>query len=324
MTHFRPPGATRAIESQLPGLLEHFASAGDERALARSHMLACDLHWLGARATPAGDELRLAGEHARKANDEGLRQQALDAYVAMLRYGSLDARTMSEQLDAIERERPGPRLAASVDMGRSVVAQLDGRVDEARRLMHRAVDRIRSLGNPKTVGDTAQTHGELELWLGDPAAALEPLERSDAILARLGERSIRSTTQAFLAQAYWRLGNVDAARAAIKLAEELGGTDDVGTLIETHRVRAQMALACGDGEAAERWARSAVDHAFSTDGLVDQANTKLDLARVLTVLERPEEAIPEARAALELFLTKGDRPGANQTRALLNELGDRE
>ena len=324
MTHVRPPGATRAIESQLPGMLEHFARVGDERALVRSHMLAYNLHWMKARATPAGEELRLAAEHARKANDDGLRERALASYVGTQRYSTLDARTISEQLDAIERERPGPYLAASIDSGRSTVAWLDGRADEARQLMHRAADRFRSLGNSKTVASIAQAQGQLELWLGDPAAALETLQRGDAILARLGEHSTRSTTQAFLAQAHWRLGSVDAAREAIELAEELGGTDDVGTLIETHQVRAQMALAGGDGEAAERWARSAVDHAFATDGLVDQANTKLDLARVLTVLERPKEASREARAALDLFLTKGDRPGANQTRALLNELGDRD
>ena len=324
MTHFRPPGATQAIESQLPGMLEHFARVGDERALARAHILACDIYWLKAHATPAAEELRLAAEHARKANDEGLRERALASYVATLRYSSLDVRTISERLDAIERERPGPYLAAGVEMGRSTVAGLEGRADEARRLIHRAADRFRSLGNSKTVAGVEQDLGHLELSLGDPGAALEALERSDAIFARLGERAARSTTQAFLAQAHWRLGSVDASRAALELAEELGGTDDVGTMIETHRVRAQMALAGGDGEAAERWARSAVDQAFATDALVDQANSKLALARVLAGLERPEEAVAEACAALELFLTRGDRPGADQTRAVLNELRDRE
>ena len=91
--------------------------------------------------------------------------------------------------------------------------------------------------------------------------------------------------------------------------------------IITHGVRAQLALADGDGEAAEHWARSAADHASRTDDPVDQANTKLDLARVLTALGRPEEAIPEARAALDLFLTKGDRTGLKAARALLDELG---
>ena len=71
MTHFRPPGATQAIESQLPGMLEHFARVGDERALARTHILACDLYWMKARATPAAEELRLAAEHARKAKRRG-------------------------------------------------------------------------------------------------------------------------------------------------------------------------------------------------------------------------------------------------------------
>ena len=324
MTHSRPPGATRAIESQLPGMLEHFARVGDERALARTHILACDLYWMKARATPAAEELRLAAEHARKAKDEGLRERALASYVATLRYSSLDAPTISERLDAIERERLGPYLAAAVEMGRSAVAGLEGRADEARRLVHCAADRFRSLGNSKTVAGIEQDIGHLELSLGDPGAALEALERSDAILARLGERSSRSTTQAFIAQAHWRLGSVDAARAALELAEELGGTDDVGTMIETHRVRAQMALAGGDGEAAERWARSAVDQAFATDALVDQADSKLALARVLAGLGRPQDAVAEARAALELFLTRGDRPGADQTRAVLNELRGRE
>jgi hypothetical protein len=91
--------------------------------------------------------------------------------------------------------------------------------------------------------------------------------------------------------------------------------------IITHGVRVQLALAEGDGEAAERWAQSAVDHASLTDHIVHQANTKLDLARVLTTLERAEAAIAEARAALDLFLTKGDQPGARQARALLHELG---
>jgi hydrogenase-4 transcriptional activator len=186
--------------------------------------------------------------------------------------------------------------------------------------MQEAADRFWSLGNAKVIGDIDQDQGQLELWLGDPAAALAALQRSDATFARLGERPTRSTAQAFLAQAHWRLGHVDAARAAVELAEELCGTDDVATMIETHRVRAQMELAGGNGEAAERWARSALEHALATDGIVDQATTRLDLARILGALARPHEAISEARIALELFEAKGDRPRADRTRALLDEL----
>jgi hypothetical protein len=43
--------------------------------------------------------------------------------------------------------------------------------------------------------------------------------------------------------------------------------------IITHGVRAQRALADGDVEVAERWARNAVDYASLTDDLVHNANT---------------------------------------------------
>ena len=67
----------------------------------------------------------------------------------------------------------------------------------------------------------------MELSARDPEAALAALQRSDAILAALGERALRSTTQALLAQAYWQLGNTAAAAAAIELTEELGDPADL-------------------------------------------------------------------------------------------------
>jgi tetratricopeptide (TPR) repeat protein len=286
-------------------------------------MVAYFLPWIRGLATPAADELRLAAQHARNAADDGLRERALAGYVGVLRYGRRDARTIAEELDAIERENPGPYLAASVASLRSEVARLDGRSSEARRLAQRATAGFRSLGISEREVAYDQLLGRMELLAGDPAAALAALQRSDAILAQLGERGLRSTTQAFLAHAHALLGNTDAARAAIELTEELGDAQDVVNFIITHGVRARLALADGDGATAERWARSAVNYASRTDDIVDQANTRLDLARVLAALERPEHATSEASEALNLFLTKGDRPGTNQTRALLEELGPR-
>jgi class 3 adenylate cyclase/DNA-binding SARP family transcriptional activator len=321
MMSARPRGSTRAIASRLPGLLKHFARVGDERSLARAHMVAYFPHWLRARWAAAGDEFRLAAQHARNAGDDGLWERALAGYVATLQYGRADPRTTAQELDAIEREQPGSYLMASVDLMRGELARRNGNYSEARRLAKRASERLRSLGLPEMEAGCEAGLGDLELSAGDPTAALAALQRSDAILAQLGERGLRSTTQALLSQAYCRLGNTAAADAAIERSEELGDPDDVVNLIITHGVRAQRALGDGDGEAAERWARSAVNHASSTDSLVQQANTKLELARVLTALKRPQEAVPAARAALDLFLTVGDRPSAHQTRALLHELG---
>jgi hypothetical protein len=104
--------------------------------------------------------------------------------------------------------------------------------------------------------------------------------------------------------------------------------------IITHGVRAQRALADGDVEVAERWARNAVDYASLTDDLVHNANTNsTSLASfyphssvTVTALERNRTRAPGSRdsgstRSARPVLTKGDRPGAHQTRALLHELG---
>jgi hypothetical protein len=88
----------------------------------------------------------------------------------------------------------------------------------------------------------------------------------------------------------------------------------------THRVRARLALADEDQEAAERWARSAVHDAFLTDFVRFQAAAKLDLARVLSASGRRDEALAEALEALAIHEAKGDRPGIAKTQALLVQL----
>ena len=50
------------------------------------------------------------------------------------------------------------------------------------------------------------------------------------------------------------------------------------------------------------------------------AYAELGLARILSAIGRKAEATSEARIALELYEGKGDRPGATETQALLDEL----
>jgi len=314
-----PEGATQAVASALPGLLEQLERAGDERGLAQAHMVAFSVHWGVSLATPAAHEVRLAAEHAGNAGDEGLRSRALGWYVATLMWGPVPARAMAVELDDIERQRPGAYLRPFVDLGRSEVQRLKGDFAAARRFAVRGVERLASLGLTIEGGAWQQLAG-VELTAGDLAAALAALSRCDAILEAAGERGFRSTTQANLAEIHELRGDRDAAHAALALSDELTATEDEANYAITHRVRARLALADGDTGAAEAWARSAVEHAFRTDFAVDHARTTLELGRVLEALDRPGEAAPEARAALELFQGKGDRTGEAQAKALLDQL----
>jgi class 3 adenylate cyclase len=317
----RPDEGVQMIQAQLPDLLEQLAKEGDERGLAKAHLVAFLPHWLDTRATPAAEQVLLAAEHARKAGDEGLRSRALGEYVMALILGRDDAATITRELDLLTSEEPGPYLAAFIDLARSELERMVGHFDEARSLVERATATFEALGSRTFAGGCAQSMAWICFSAGDPAGAVVALERADAALAALGERSFRSTTHAMLARAYELSGDHAAARAAVDLAESLGAAEDRVNFVITHTVRACLALTDRDEQAAERWARSAIDYALLSDFILIQAQAKLTLADVLAALGRRDEAATEAREALTLYESKGDQPSAAQARAALEALG---
>jgi tetratricopeptide (TPR) repeat protein len=170
-------------------------------------------------------------------------------------------------------------------------------------------------------GGSDQLLGRIERLSGRPARARDLLLRSDSFFERVGDRGFRSTTLAQLAQIHEELGDRDAARSAIELCEQIGGREDVINFAITNAVRARLAVAEGDADAAERWARSAVDRAFETDFTFTRGETLLTLALVLEKRGRREESVAEANRALELFEAKGDRGYMALARTVLKELG---
>ncbi len=318
LVYAKPGEANETIESRLPRMLEELRRSGDDRGLAKAHMLAFWTRWTASQATLAGAEVRLAARHARTAGDTGLWSRALGWYVATLIYGPQNATMIAAELDAIEAEQHGPYLAAFVDLGRGEVERLGRRFAEACRLTERALAAFRALGIHTMAATCEQTLAWIELSEGDVAEALASLLRADAILADAGERSARSTTQAMLARAHELLGDRAGARAAVEFAEELSAPQEALNYATTHGVRARLALAAGDAEAAERWARSAVACARKTDFAVLQARATLELAQVLSACGRMKEASSEARMALGLFNAKGDEPGSDAALALLD------
>ncbi len=320
LVYAKPGEAAAVIEANLPRMLERLARSGDDRGLAKAHMLGFWLRWTANRATLAAEQARLAAQHARSAGDIGLRSRALAWYVATLMYGPANTAAMATELAAIEQEEPGPYLAAFVDLGRGEVARLVGRFDEARRLTGHAFESFRALGTQTMAAGSEQFRAWIELSAGDGAAAIGALQRADAMLAELGERSLRSTIQALLARAQEMERAPGEAQSALELAEELSAPQEAINYAITHEVRARLALAAGDLEAAERWARSAVEYAFKTDFVEHHAGARLGLAHVLAARGRTEEARSEGQLSLRLFSAKGDRRGEEVAQALLDGL----
>jgi tetratricopeptide (TPR) repeat protein len=304
-------------------MFARLSGTGKHRDIAKAHIAADSVNKRAGRWTVAAEHARLAAEHARLAGDDGLRSRALSSYLVSIMYGPHSTEAVTQALDTIEREEPGPYLAAYVNRGRGEVARLEGRFGDARRLLRVATDAFLALGLLDRVAGCEQDRVWTELSAGDAAAAVEASLRSDAILTGVGDASFHATSQALLAQSYERLGNFDAARAALEVAESIGAPDDVITYAITRCVRARLALGEGDRDAAERWARSAVDRSSATDDIVIRAEATLELAGVLLERDSRDEAVAQAQTALDLFVAKGHRPGADLAQALLAQLGSR-
>jgi len=317
----RPDGVGQRIQSLLPGMLAQLAERDDERGLAKAHLAAFWAHWAVSQARPSAAELRLAADHAARAGDNGLRARALGWQVAALLWGPFDVEQVTQELKALEREQDvGPFLVASVTLLRGELARLHGDLDEALAITKQAQDQFAALGGYVMVGGSDQLMARLEVLAGRPGRARELLLSSDALFEQAGDRGFRSTTLAMLAKVHEMLGDRDAARSAIELCEEIGGQEDVINFAITNAVRAQLALAEGDSEAAEQWARSAVDRAFATDFTFGQGEALLTLSFVLQKLDRREESTFAASGALELFKAKGDSLYTAQARVRLEEL----
>jgi class 3 adenylate cyclase/tetratricopeptide (TPR) repeat protein len=315
----RPQEAAELLRATLPGMLEQLRRAGDERALAKAYMLSFWSHWAANRATPASEAVRQAAEHARRSGDAGLRARALAWYVGTLIWGPDGVATIAAELDAIEAGQPGPYLTATIEVGRSEVARLEGEFDRARGLAQRAHAGFLDLGMRPMAAAAALSQARIEISAGDLVRAAAILEGCDAVLAEFGERPQRSTIQAMLAQVHGQLGEPAQARSAVELAEELSASGDAINFAMTHGVRARLALAEGETADARRCAFSALDYALRTDFLGLHAETRLVLAGVLRGLGQGTQAAREAGAALDSFVHKGDRPGQRAARAFLEK-----
>ncbi|MBV9417729.1 MAG: hypothetical protein JO363_22275, partial [Solirubrobacterales bacterium] len=321
MIRVRPHEAVQMIESKLPHILRSLARANDESGLARAHLVASMPHWVASQWTLAGQQARLAADHAEAAGDAGARSRALAFYVGCIVYGQADVAAIARELDAIDRDEPGPSLAARAELARGQLARLDGRFADARVLIKRALEGFQALGMRELEAACDSELGVNELSAEDPAEALVWLLRSDALLAELGQHALRSTAQALIAQTQASLNDPHAARTAIALSERMSAAEDVLNFAITHRTRASLALGDGNTEAAIRWGQSAVANASRIDSLEVRADAALDFARVLAAAGRDGDAAAEARRALELFTAKGHRSGIDKTQSLLAELG---
>jgi tetratricopeptide (TPR) repeat protein len=219
-----------------------------------------------------------------------------------------------------EQEARGVR-DISLRRRRGAALAMLGRFDEARAILADVRAELAERGGGIPLANTmGQESVDVELLAGDPAAAVELGEEGCRLLDELGDKSLQSTAAGKLAQALYALDRLEEADAWAGRAAELGASDDAITQMLWRQVRAKVLARRGEHADAERLAREAVAIGEDTDMLVAQGDAYADLAEVLSLAGRPQEAAEALEQAFARYERKGNLVMAGRTRERLQEL----
>ncbi|HEY8764784.1 MAG TPA: tetratricopeptide repeat protein, partial [Solirubrobacteraceae bacterium] len=314
-TFLEPEGATDKLAALLEQALPVFEAAGDDLALYTAYRALGQVANMRAQIDAGLEAFERAFAHAQRA---GLPHELLTWRAAFRFFGTTPVPELLAWLN--EQEARGVRDIALREYRGEALAML-GRFDEARALLAEARAALAERGGGNLLATTTgMTSVDVELLAGDPAAAAELGAEGCRLLDELGEQSQLSTAAGMLAQALYALDRLEEADAWAGRAAELGASDDAYTQMLWRQVRAKVLARRGEHAGAERLAREAVAIGEETDMLDTQGDTHADLAEVLLLAGKPDEAAAALEQALERYERKGNLVSAQRAQTRLAEL----
>ncbi len=295
---------------------------GDAQSLSVAWRMVAHGYLLDLRGADMEQALRQSTEHARRAGD---RKGELDGLTWLIRLqwfgpAPVDAgiRLCKQMLAEAETE---PGLASVATQVLGLLYGFRGEFDRGRVLLAQAGAMQIELGMEiARAAGTTMMSSALEGLARDYDAAESVLRPALEILRRAGEKGYYSTLLGYLARAVYAQGSYDEAEELAREAAEAGGADDVETQRLSLAVRALVLARRGETAEAERLVRAAVEILAPTDSLLSQAEVMLDLAEVLELAGRRDEASAAAREATRLYAAKGADAGVRLAEARVAEL----
>ena len=311
---------TEGATEKLAALAEHslavFEPAGDDLALYIAYSALTQVAGARARMDAGLEACERAVAHAGLAGHPAV--GALGELAACRFFGTTPVSDVLAWLD--ENEPRAGRDLFLLAYRAGALAML-GRFDEARAILGglRAESAERG-GGVLLANLTAFESVWIELWAGDPAAAVTFGAEGFRLHEALGQELSLSLAAANQAQALYDLDRLDEADAWAGRAAELGATDDATKEILWRRIRAKVWARRGEHAEAERLAREAVAICDGTEMLDAQGDAYADLAEVLLLGGRAEEAAEALEQALVRYERKGNVVMAARTRDRLGAL----
>jgi class 3 adenylate cyclase/DNA-binding SARP family transcriptional activator len=268
----------------------------------------------------AGDAAERAAALARREGAKWLERASLFHVGFLVYYGPTPASEGIRRCEEILVESADDILVRP-DMHRylSGFHAMLGQSDEARRLHELALAESADLGRKGGTAAIEMLLLALQEIL-EPAEAERKLRHSFALLEEMGFRSASSTSAARLARCLCTQGRYDEAEEYAAMGESLAPPDDVATYSVTRAARARVAAHRGDLEQAEALARKAVVIADRNDDIDQRGWIRVDLADILGLAAKVDQAREALNEALRLAEQKEDLLLVDQVRTRLPKL----
>jgi tetratricopeptide (TPR) repeat protein len=298
--------------------LRVFQALSDDPGLARAWRRAGKVSWNQNHHDEAARQFARAVAHARRSGDQQEEFAALVFRLYSIFYGTAHVSEVRRETQSLlahvgESSVQGFRMLLIL----ASLCALQGEADDSRRLFHRAKSIGEELRLDWAPAGTSQCAEKVGFLLGDAEFAEREFREGYEFLEAIGERSLRSTIAAHLAEALYRLGRFADAEHFADLSLELTSRVDIASQTRGRAVKAKLLAEKGDHEGAYHLAREATELADDSDDLFMRGQVLMAHAEVLRLAGRDAEAVPVLQQAVEVSERKGNVVTAHEARALL-------
>ena len=292
-----------------------------DEGLARAWLAMAGLRMVDRQWSEAAKAIGKVMKHARKAANRVLEIRAAGNLALCAEYGPTPVDEAIRMCnEAIARSGGDRKVEAIALRGLAHMHAMRGDFDSARDEYRRARGMLEELGWNFLAAIGSIVSGPVEMLAGDPVAAEAELRRDYEALERLGDRNFISTVSAHLAEALYQQDKYEESDRFATFSAGIAAPDDLATQVLWRGVSAKLLARQGQLENAERVGREAVELSRrSEDPIDDQASALLNLAEVLRVVGKHQEAALTGAEALSLYERKGNAVSAAAARAFLAE-----
>ena len=309
-----PDTVRRTAEDAIRAL----AALGDDRGLARANYLLASVSWVSGQMAEGLESLERALTFAQRAGDA----RTIAGCVGDLGYGLVyDTTPAPEALERFaELAHTFPYASASVLGPMAVTSAMLDRFDEARRLLDERRDLAEEFGQRWALAQTEWWAGSVETLGGKLEAAESHLRAAHSISLEMGIRRMAGQIAGDLADVVYELGRQEEAFAIAEGLRTDPPAHDALTLITWRGVHGKVLASRGDGEEAELQVREGLGAAERAGAAMIAGRMLMDLAEVLMLSGKKDEAVRAIGDAARWFGAKGSLPSMRMAERALEQL----